>query len=224
MTVLESEPSTVPLSVAMREGSMAEHEQAETAGFTSHLMEGRINELGYLHYIEGLRTVYRALESVGRDLASTSPVDQLHDVHLERSAALDADVAHWAATAGVAEGHVSPAARAYAARIEATRDEPVAYVAHHYTRYLGDLSGGRAIGRILARTYDLDPEAEGLAFYRFEQIAKPKVYKDGYRAALDAIEVTDAERDRIVTEVKAAFGCNQAFFEELGANLAAYRR
>lgn len=224
MTVLETQPTTVPLSIAMRDGSMAEHEQAEHSGFTSDLMAGRINALGYLHYIEGLRTVYRALESVGRDLATTTPVDRLHDVQLERSAALDADVAHWAAAAGVEQGHHSPAAQAYADRIEATRDNPVAYVAHHYTRYLGDLSGGRAIGRILSRTYGLDEDAEGMAFYHFEQIAKPKIYKDGYRAALDTIPATDDERDQIVDEVKAAFGCNQAFFEELGTNIAAYHR
>ncbi|WP_235735807.1 biliverdin-producing heme oxygenase [Nocardioides alcanivorans] len=225
MTALDTAPTTTPLSVAMREGSMSEHEQAEHAGFTTDLMAGKINALGYLHYLEGLRTVYRALEKVGRELATTSPVDGIHDTQLERSSALDADIDYWAARAGVAAGsHSSPAAEAYAARIEATVDNPARYAAHHYTRYLGDLSGGLAIGRILARTYELDADGEGLSFYRFEQIEKPKVYKDGYRAALDALPVTAEQRDEIVTEVKAAFGCNQAFFVELGENLAAYQR
>jgi len=224
MTALETQPTLTPLSVAMREGSMAEHTEAENAGFTTDLLEGKINELGYLHYLEGLRTVYRALEEVGRELADAPELAGLHDEHLERGAALDADIAYWSARAGVAAEHHSPAAAAYAARVESTRSAPARYAAHHYTRYLGDLSGGLAIGRILARTYGLDADGDGLAFYRFTEIEKPKVYKDGYRAALDALPVTAAQRDEIVAEVKAAFHCNQAFFEELGESLADYQR
>ncbi len=218
------EPTTIPLSVAMREGSMAEHTEAENAGFTSDLLAGKINELGYLHYLQDLRTVYAALEEVGRELADTSPVDRLHDVRLERTAAIEADIAFWSARAGVPADHASSAAAAYAARVRATKDNPVAYVAHHYTRYLGDLSGGLAIGRILARTYGLDADAEGLSFYRFDDLEKPKLYKDAYREALDNLPVDADERDAIVTEVKAAFACNQAVFVELGANLETYQR
>ncbi len=224
MTALETSPTTTPLSVAMREGSMAEHTEAENAGFTSDLLGGKINELGYLHYLLGLRTIYRALESVGRELAEAPELNGLYDQDLERGAALDADISYWSARAGVDADHVSPAASAYAERVEATRSAPARYAAHHYTRYLGDLSGGLAIGRILARTYGLDADGEGLAFYRFTQIEKPKVYKDDYRAALDALPVSEEQKSEIVTEVKAAFNCNQAFFVELGENLAAYQR
>lgn len=222
MSLLES--TTTPLSVAMREGSMSEHTEAENAGFTSDLLAGKINELGYLHYLLDLQVVYAALEEVGRELATTSPVDRLHDVRLERAGALAADIAFWSERAGAPAEHTSPAAAAYAERVRATKDNPVTYVAHHYTRYLGDLSGGLAIGRILARTYGLDADAEGLAFYRFDELEKPKVYKDGYREALDNLPVDEAQRAEIVAEVKAAFGCNQAVFNELGANLAAYQR
>lgn len=224
MTALDTTPATTPLSVAMREGSRAEHDKAEHSGFTTDLMAGKINALGYLHYLEGLRTVYRALEEVGRELATTSPVDGIHDTQLERSAALDEDIAYWTDRAGTPEGHPSAAADAYAERVRATVDNPVRYAAHHYTRYLGDLSGGLAIGRVLARTYDLDPGGIGLAFYRFAEIDKPKVYKDAYRAALDAMPVTDEQRDDLIDEVKAAFHCNQAFFAELGESAATYRQ
>ena len=224
MTALDTTPATTPLSVAMREGSRAEHDKAEHSGFTTDLMAGKINALGYLHYLEGLRTVYRALEEVGRELATTSPVDSIHDTQLERSAALDEDIAYWTDRASTPEGHPSAAADAYAERVRATVDNPVRYAAHHYTRYLGDLSGGLAIGRILARTYDIDAHGEGLTFYRFPEIAKPKIYKDGYRDALDAMPLTGEQRDEIVNEVKQAFHCNQAFFVELGQDLATYQR
>ncbi len=93
-------------------------------------------------------------------------------------------------------------------------------MAHHYTRYLGDLSGGQAIGRILERSFELD--GQGLEFYEFP--VRPKPYKDAYRDRLDGLGLDDDEIDRVVDEVKLAFALNQRVFDELAANLPAYRR
>lgn len=101
---------------------------------------------------------------------------------------------------------------------EATAQDPRLYVAHHYTRYLGDLSGGQAIGRILARTYELEG-LDGIGFYDFPEIAKPKVYKDGYRARLDALPLDEAEHQFVLAEVQRVFGFNGALFAELGERL-----
>jgi heme oxygenase len=116
----------------------------------------------------------------------------------------------------------SPAASAYADRIHAAGAWGGLLVAHHYTRYLGDLSGGQVIGRLLQRTYDL-PEGRGVAFYEFGAIAKPKPYKDAYRAALDSLPLEATDVQRVVDEVKIAFRMNQALFSELAADLDAYR-
>lgn len=204
------------LSVQMREGSQAEHTAAETSSFMAALLAGEINEAGYLAYLVRLRPVYAALESA--DWAGHPVAGALLDPALERLAALDADLAHWA-PGGLPEVS-SPAATAYAARIAAA--DAAGFVAHHYTRYLGDLSGGQAIGRILGRSYGLD--RDGLAFYRFDAIAKPKPYKDAYRARLDALPLTPQEQVAVVDEVRVAFRLNQALFEELSRDLASYAR
>ena len=96
-------------------------------------------------------------------------------------------------------------------------------MAHHYTRYLGDLSGGQAIGRILARAFELE-DGNGVAFYHFEEIAKPKPYKDGYRDRLDALPLTVEGKEKVVEEVKVVFGLNGAIFNELSQHLARYAR
>ncbi|MER7557123.1 biliverdin-producing heme oxygenase [Nocardioides sp. NPDC126508] len=218
---LVDEISGAPLSALMREGSRVQHAAAETSSFMGELLGGRVNEKGYADYLLRLRRVYLALESVGRDLAATDAIAAaVHDVALERLAAIDADLAVWAP--GVDTGAVeSAAADAYVARIEATRAWGGLYAAHHYTRYLGDLSGGQAIGRLLDRFFELD--GDGVDFYEFAEIPKPKPYKDGYRARLDALDLDPAEKVRIVEEVQVAFGLNQALFEELGARLDDYR-
>ena len=54
-------------------------------------------------------------------------------------------------------------------------------------------------------------------------MAKPKRYKDGYRARLDALGLSPAETERVVDEVRVAFTLNQQLFAELGESLESYR-
>lgn len=224
MTVLSPAEVDASLSKAMREGSAQEHKDAEGSGFMEALLGGKLNAAGYADYLGRLRLVYVALENVPAEVAADVAVQAVRDADLERLAAIDADLAFWNARAyGDAEvpAIVSPAAQAYAARVEQARSWGGLFVAHHYTRYMGDLSGGQAIGRLLARQYEL-ADNEGVAFYDFTEIPKPKIFKDGYRARLDDLDYTPEEKQRVVDEVKVAFNLNQALFEELGADMPRY--
>jgi len=226
MTLLDPDLTTAPLSVAMREGSQAAHTAAEESRFMAELVKGRINAEGIRDYLRCYREVYAVLESTAHDLLSDPAVAAVHDPHLERLAAVEDDLAYWTARAAGdsvdAQPLDSPATTAYVERLVATREWPPLLVAHHYTRYLGDLSGGQAIGRILDRELGLD--GAGIAFYHFQAIPKPKPYKDAYRARLDALDLTAQEKTRIVAEVNVAFALNQAVFTELGERLEAYQR
>ncbi|QWF21125.1 biliverdin-producing heme oxygenase [Nocardioides sp. LMS-CY] len=220
MTVLDR-TTDLNLSAAMREGSLAEHQAAEDSKFMADLLGGRVNEQGYADYLLRLRGVYATLEQTVHTHRDEPSVAAVRDDALERLAAIDADLDHWAPDGPRTVD--SPATDAYRQRlVEAAEQWPALLVAHHYTRYLGDLSGGQAIGRILDRTFELG--GAGIAFYDFPEIEKPKVYKDGYRARLDALDLDADERLRIVAEVKLAFRLNQALFAELGENLEAYAR
>jgi heme oxygenase (biliverdin-producing, ferredoxin) len=222
MTVL-SQTADLALSAAMREGSMAEHQAAEDSSFMSELLGGNVNERGYADYLLRLRVAYAAMEELVRAHRDDAGVAAVHDEALERLAAIDADLDHWLGGADADRSVDSPAAAAYAQRLrEAAAEWPTLLVAHHYTRYLGDLSGGQAIGRILDRTFELD--GAGIAFYDFPEIEKPKIYKDGYRARLDALGLNADEQERVVSEVKTAFRLNQALFAELGERLPTYAR
>ena len=205
------------LSAAMRQDSTDQHDAAEQSPFVTELLSGRVNEQGYVDYLLRLRAIYDALEAAVREHRDNPLVGAVYDPALERLEAIDADLAHWAP--GADRVIDSPAVRAYCARFA---DAPWggALVAHHYTRYLGDLSGGQAIGRILGRSFDL--EGEGLAFYDFPM--RPKPYKDAYRGRLDGLGLDEDEIDRVVDEVKLAFSLNQHVFDELAENLPAYRR
>ncbi len=206
-----------PLSAAMKDGSTAEHEAAEQSPFVAELLAGRVNARGYADYLRRLRAIYSALEDAVRTRRTDPFVAAVYDPALERVPAIDADLAHWApGTAHIVE---SPAAQAYRDRI-ASASWGGALLAHHYTRYLGDLSGGQIVGKMLDRTFGLN--GAGLAFYKFPVRAKP--YKDEYRARLDGLTLDADEIGRAVDEVKVAFRLNQGLFDELAGNLKAYQR
>lgn len=216
MTVLMNDTG---LATRMRDGSRSEHEEAESSSFMEEMLAGRVNETGYSEYLAMLRPIYEALEDVGAALAEDPVVGSMIDPGLERLAALDADLAHWS-PAGL-PAIQSAAVATYVARIRATLDDSILFVAHHYTRYLGDLSGGQAIGKLLGRRFDIK-DGSGLTFYAFDQIAKPKPYKDGYRERLDALPINENDKNRVVAEVQAVFALNTALFAELSAQLDRY--
>ena len=212
MTLLDQVDLDGPLSTAMRTGSAAEHRAAEGTSFVTELLAGRLPAAAYADYLLRLREVYAALERAVRSRRADPLVAAVHDPALERSAALEADLDHWAPHRPAAV--TTPAVAAYRERLQAATSWGGLLVAHHYTRYLGDLSGGQAIGRALDRTYDLG--GAGTAFYAFAAVPKPKPYKDAYRARLDALALSAGEKLRVVEEVQVAFRLNRDLLAELG--------
>lgn len=214
---MTADDQVTSLSSLLRTGSQAEHTAAESSSFMSELLAGRVNAAGYAHYLVLLRRVYEALEGTAATLTMDPLAAAVIDPVIERLAAIDADLDHW--------GRVevaSPAADAYVDRIRASGSWGGLFVAHHYTRYLGDLSGGQAIGRILSREFGLD--GVGVAFYEFAGVPKPKLYKDAYRSRLDALPLDVAERERVLAEVKTVFSLNGGLFAELTTHLPTYAR
>lgn len=209
-------PAARRLSVAMKEGSAAEHTAAEQSPFVSELLAGWVSAKGYSEYLLRLRVVYAALEDAMRACRTDPMVAAVYDPALERLPAIDADLSHW--LPGGAREVDSPAAAAYGERI-ATLGWGGSLVAHHYTRYLGDLSGGQAMGKVLDRTFGLG--GAGLEFYKFPM--RPKPYKDAYRARLDALHPDDRDTGRIVDEVKFAFDLNRAVLDELSDEVPVHR-
>ena len=203
---------STPLSVAMREGSRHEHEQAEGTEFVSDLLAGRAHPHQYAAYLARLRDVYAALEHAVRDHRHDPVVAQVYDESLCRLIGLDADLDFWWPGADRSSG--SPAADRYRERIDRARSAPALLVAHHYTRYLGDLSGGRMLAQAMRRGYE-GLDRGGLAFYEFGAIPKPVAYKRAYRDRLDGLRLDPPLRAAMVEEVRSAFRLNHALLDEV---------
>ncbi|XIE78308.1 heme oxygenase (biliverdin-producing) [Streptomyces sp. SBR177] len=205
-----------PFSTLIRTASQEQHTEAETSTFMSDLLGGRLGVDAYARYTEQLWFVYRALEDGAEALRSDPVAGPFIRPELFRTAALEQDLAHLRGPDWRAGASALPATEAYAARVaECARHWPAGYVAHHYTRYLGDLSGGQIIRDRAERTWGFARKGDGVRFYVFEDIANPAAFKRGYRELLDAVNADDLEKQRIVDECKRAFDFNGAVFREL---------
>jgi heme oxygenase len=202
--------SAPDLALLVRQETAEVHRGAETRPFIHALMTGELTLGDYVRYLAQFAYVYSALES-----RMPRPADPaILDPALARFAAIESDLAALGVADWRAEHPALPATAAYAAHIRGIGpDDVTAYIAHHYTRYLGDLSGGQAIARLVARHYEATPQQ--LAFFEFDRIANIVEYKREYRDGLNELELEPEEVERFIAEVRASFAFNTAIFDEL---------
>ena len=204
-------------STVIRTASHEQHVEAETSTFMSDLLGGRLGVDAYARYTEQLWFVYEALETGAERLAADSVTGPFIQAELFRLSALERDLEHLRGADWRTGLTALPATRAYADRVRECAEEwPAGYIAHHYTRYLGDLSGGQIIRDKAERTWGFARKGDGVRFYVFEEIGNPAAFKRGYRELLDGIRVDDLEKQRIVAECKRAFALNTGVFRALG--------
>nr|WP_265564850.1 biliverdin-producing heme oxygenase [Streptomyces hygroscopicus] len=209
--------SSTALSALIRSASQEQHRQANTSAFITDLLGGRLGIEAYARYTEQLWFLYEALESGAERLAADPLAGPFVRPELFRLAALERDLAHLRGPGWRAVLTALPATRRYAARVRTcAREWPAGYVAHHYTRYLGDLSGGQIIRDRAEKTWGFARRGDGVRFYVFEGIANPAEFKRSYRRLLDAMRVGDLEKQRVVAECKRAYLLNIEVFRALG--------
>ncbi|MCA9719811.1 MAG: biliverdin-producing heme oxygenase [Myxococcales bacterium] len=207
--------TTTPLSRSLREGTRHAHRVVESASFIQGLLRGVVDRRAYARLLESLLHVYTALERALERHREHPGVRPIYAPALARRDALLADLAFYDPTGALRRGSPSPATLDYVARLR-TLDEraPELLAAHAYTRYLGDLSGGRVLRTLVARVLQPPPD-HGLEFYRFPAIADAAEFKRRFRAGLDAIESSPTRARAIVEEANRAFAHNHALFREL---------
>lgn len=205
---------TPPLSAALREHTRQAHEHAENRGFMTRLMGGESGVVAHQALQRQLLPVYEHLEAACATHAGDPRLASLLDPALERAASLRHDLAALERLGYTDATPILPATQRYVDDLVACADSPAVLIGHHYTRYLGDLSGGQIIATLMHRHYDAPDDV--LTFYRFD-IDKPKTYKDGYRARLDALHLDPAEQDEALDAASRAFALNAAVFDALDA-------
>ena len=205
----------LPLSKNLKEGTRKSHRAAENVHFVKNFIKGKINKKIYKHMVASLWYVYTALEDELRKNKDHPIYSSLHfPAQLERQSSLEEDLKYYFGNDDIPSP--SECTKSYVARIrQIGRDTPELLVAHAYTRYLGDLSGGRVLMRVAKKAMELPADGQGTSFYRFDMISSANSFKKKYRTLLDTTTVDKVTADKIVAEANVAFVMNMRVFEEL---------
>ena len=204
----------IPFSQALRERTRGGHSASEGANFMDDLMTGKGSRDDYISLVAQHYFIYAALEAAAEKMKDDADAAAFITPQLTRLPALEADLLFLLGDDWRSIIAPLPTTARYVDRIETVAATwSGGFIAHHYTRYLGDLSGGQAIRRLMQRQFGF--ETNGVGFYFFDQIAKPKEFKDVYRAQLDAVTWSEDERERVIDEVMVAYRLNTELFVDL---------
>ncbi len=214
---------TVALATQLREGTKKSHTMAENTGFVSCFLKGVVDKSTYRKLIADLYFVYSAMEEeIGRLSEEEHPVISLIGFEeLNRRLTLQQDLAFYYGENWVDLVQVSSSAKSYGERIRyLANTKPELLVGHHYTRYIGDLSGGQILRKIAQKAMNISGK-DGLRFYDFEQIDDQKQFKLKYSKILNSLPIDQEMANLIIDEANLAFKYNMDMFQELEGNLIA---
>ena len=214
LLVRETDDSLERFSARIREATREDHERAEQSPFIGAFLDGRVSRTGFAAMTGQLWFIYEALETGARTLQDDPVARPFLDPRLSRVDALRVDLTELIGGDWPTQLVASPATRLHADHIrELALTWPGGYLAHHYTRFMGDLSGGRLLAKTAQRVYGFTDA--GVRFYRFDEIASARAFKDSYRSLLDRAPWTEAERERILDEASLSFRMTGAMLDDL---------
>ena len=201
----------------LKEGTKKSHSAAENTAFVKSFLRGVISKESYRTLVSDLYFVYSALEEEFKIFKNDPVLGALYLPELERVTALERDLRYYFGPIWRSIVKPSEECQRYVDRIhEVAKSEPELLIGHHYTRYLGDLSGGQILKGIAEKALNLS--GEGLYFYEFDKIDNAKIYKEKYRSILDKLPLTGSQQNAIITEANYAFRLNMYMFEQLEGN------
>uniref|UniRef100_A0A6J0VAC3 heme oxygenase (biliverdin-producing) n=1 Tax=Pogona vitticeps TaxID=103695 RepID=A0A6J0VAC3_9SAUR len=213
----EDNVSPTDLSELLKEGTKESHDRAENTQFVKDFLKGRIKRELFKLGTAALYFTYSALEEEmerNKDEPVFTPL--YFPLELHRKEALEKDLAYFYGEDWPEKVQCSEATRRYVDRIRHVgQHEPELLVAHAYTRYMGDLSGGQVLKKVAQRALKLPSTGQGVHFYSFENISSAQQFKQLYRARLNALDLDKGTKERIVQEANKAFEFNMQVFEEL---------
>ena len=202
-------------SKQLKEGTKKSHTMAENTSFVASFLRGVVDESKYRQLVANFYFIYHALETEVENNKDNPFVGPMRLNGLSRHDALIKDCEYFYGDDWREKIYPTEQTQRYVNRIhEVAKENPELLIAHHYTRYMGDLSGGQILKGIAQKALGL--KEDGLAFYEFPEISDKKGFKESYRRVLDTIiPATQKNVDGIIVEANYAFRLNMYMFEEI---------
>jgi heme oxygenase (biliverdin-producing, ferredoxin) len=206
------------LAYQLRVGTQKAHTMAESTSFVTSFLKGIVDKQSYGKLVANFYFIYEALEAELIQHQNHPALSKIFYPELWRKETLEKDLGYYYGTDWHNRIQPSPACVQYVHRLkELSKTDPELLVAHAYTRYMGDLSGGQILKKIAKQAMNLT-DGDGTAFYDFDLIKNHGEFKKQYRAALDSLAVEDKVVNEIVEEANHSFHLNMQLFKELEGN------
>nr|YP_009732373.1 photosystem II Q [Gracilaria textorii]QHS70914.1 photosystem II Q [Gracilaria textorii] len=206
------------LAQQLREGTTKAHSMAENVSFVKSFLGGVVDKKSYRRLVANLFFVYTALEEEIEKNKNHSVVQSIYFPELNRTVSLKQDLEYYYGSNWQEQVCPSLATKIYVDRIRnISINQPELLIAHAYTRYMGDLSGGQILKKIAQTAMNLSNN-DGIAFYNFHNIKDDKGFKIIYRQALDNAPIDQIQIEQIIAEANISFNLNMKVFQELNSN------
>ncbi|XP_031690425.1 heme oxygenase 1a [Oncorhynchus kisutch] len=204
------------LSEQIKAATKEIHVRAENTQLMLSYQKGQITLPQYKLLLCSLYEIYKALEEEMDRNASHPGVAPIYfPQELARLETLERDLEHFFGQEWRKRVIIPAATHRYTQRLRKIGEgNPKLLVAHAYTRYLGDLSGGQILGKITQKSIGLS-SGEGLSFFSFPGVSSPNRFKQLYRSRMNSIELTKEEREGVLEEAIMAFELNIQVFNDL---------
>jgi heme oxygenase len=177
------------------------------------MFRGQLTKEAYIANLEAMLHLYTALEAELEKHKEDKNVSKIFYPELFRKKSLEQDLYFFGGDTYTL-GSPSKNTKKYTNWLEdISKSSPKNLISHAYVRYLGDLSGGQILGKIIRKTFTLQ-EGVGDLFYTFA-INDIDQFKNLYRSQLDSLDITEQEKQGLLHEVKIAFQMNGEIFSEL---------
>lgn len=194
----------------LRKATGRSHGDAQHSPFMSALFAGELPRGRYANLVAQYFYIYGALEERGMALENTTAAAFI-DSGLARIPGIEADLRYFLGAGWRSEIRPLVTTLEYVGRI--LDAAPGQFVAHHYVRYLGDLSGGQHIAKVIKKQFELD--GAGLAFYDFTRLGDPDAFKNAYRTKLNEAGWDSVGRAELIAEALRAYDLNTRLLQEL---------
>jgi len=206
------------LSKRLKEGTKKSHNMVENTSFIVSFLNGVIDKNNYKQLLANFYFIYSSIEEEFENNKNNTILKFINYSELNRKKSLEDDLKFFYGDDWEKCISPSPYTKLYVNRIKTLSENfPELLVAHHYTRYLGDLSGGQILKNIVRKSLKLK-DSEGVSFYEFLDVKHIGEFKNKYKSSLDKMPVDNLLTKKIIEESNYAFKLNMNIFQEFEGN------
>ena len=217
--ILANEPvdpyASAPFLARVRGRTKHLHACAERSGVISDLLHNRAEVADYALLLRNLLPVYVELETgLGRHRRSPAGAGLLEDRRVFRSQALRQDLLAICGPDWSNRLRLLPVGKTYARHIyNLASGSGAGLIAHAYVRYLGDLSGGQIVKKLLKKNLGMTDDS--LAFYEFPEIDDLGSFREEFRLLIERAAGMAGDAEELIEEACLGFELNIRLSEEV---------